>query len=83
MAAAKGPTARAIAKPVLKSKFMGTFSKGIPGGFSGKVGNIVGGNWKGIDYMRSMDKRKTTMPGRSASLRNRQSLALLSASSAA
>lgn len=32
---------------------MGTISKGILGGFSGKVGTVVGGNWKGIDYMRS------------------------------
>jgi hypothetical protein len=26
--------------------------KGILGGFSGKVGNVVGDNWKGIDSMR-------------------------------
>lgn len=32
---------------------MGRINKGILGGFSGKVGNVVGGNWKGIDYMRS------------------------------
>ncbi len=32
---------------------MGTFQKGILGGFSGTVGTVVGGNWKGIDYMRS------------------------------
>ena len=32
---------------------MGTFQKGILGGFSGKVGTVIGGNWKGIDYMRS------------------------------
>jgi len=36
---------------------MGTISKGILGGFSGKVGNVVGGNWKGIDYMRSKSNR--------------------------
>jgi hypothetical protein len=33
---------------------MGRFIKGILGGFSGKVGNIIGGNWKGISYMRSL-----------------------------
>ena len=33
---------------------MGTIKKGILGGFSGKVGNVVGGSWKGIDYMRSL-----------------------------
>lgn len=31
---------------------MGTISQGVLGGFSGKIGNIVGGTWKGIDYMR-------------------------------
>ena len=32
---------------------MGTIQKGILGGFSGKVGTVVGGTWKSIDYMRS------------------------------
>lgn len=31
---------------------MGKISQGILGGVSGKVGNIIGGNWKGIDYIR-------------------------------
>lgn len=31
---------------------MGTISKGILGGVSGKVGSVVGANWKGIDYLR-------------------------------
>lgn len=33
---------------------MGTIKKGILGGFSGKVGNIVGASWKGIAYIRSL-----------------------------
>jgi len=33
---------------------MGIISKGILGGFSGTVGNVVGGTWKGISYMRSL-----------------------------
>ena len=33
---------------------MATILNGITGGFSGKVGNIIGGSWKGIDYMRSI-----------------------------
>lgn len=33
---------------------MGTLKKGILGGFSGKVGNVVGASWKGIDYIRSL-----------------------------
>lgn len=31
---------------------MGKINQGILGGFSGKVGNVIGGTWKGIDYMR-------------------------------
>jgi len=31
---------------------MGKINQGILGGFTGKVGNVIGGNWKGIDYMR-------------------------------
>jgi len=31
---------------------MGKISQGILGGISGKVGNVVGGTWKGIDYIR-------------------------------
>ena len=31
---------------------MGTIKQGILGGFSGKVGTVVGANWKGISYMR-------------------------------
>jgi hypothetical protein len=38
----------------LKTIFMGSIKKGILGGFSGKVGTVVGGRWKGIDYIRSM-----------------------------
>jgi len=33
---------------------MGKIKQGILGGFSGKVGTVVGGVWKGIDYMRSL-----------------------------
>ncbi len=31
---------------------MGKIGQGILGGLSGKVGNIIGGSWKGIDYIR-------------------------------
>ena len=31
---------------------MGKISQGVLGGFSGKIGNVIGGSWKGIDYMR-------------------------------
>ena len=36
---------------------MVTIQKGILGGFSGKVGTVIGGAWKGIDYMRSKSSR--------------------------
>ncbi len=32
---------------------MGHYKKGILGGFSGKVGTVVGSSWKGIEYIRS------------------------------
>lgn len=41
---------------------MGTINKGILGGFSGKVGNVVGGSWKGIDYMRSKGGNRNSNP---------------------
>lgn len=41
---------------------MATFEKGILGGFSGKVGSVIGGSWKGIDYMRSKAPRRTFVP---------------------
>ena len=36
---------------------MGTIKKGILGGFSGKVGTVVGATWKGIAYMRSLPQK--------------------------
>jgi len=41
---------------------MGTINKGILGGFSGKVGSVVGGSWKGIDYMRSKGNNRNLNP---------------------
>lgn len=36
------------------TKTMGRIKKGILGGFSGKVGSVVGASWKSIDYIRSL-----------------------------
>lgn len=33
---------------------MGIIKRGILGGVSGKVANVIGGSWKGIEYLRSM-----------------------------
>ena len=31
---------------------MGIINQGILGGISGKIGNVIGASWKGIDYLR-------------------------------
>jgi len=38
---------------------MGTIKEGIMGGFSGTVGTVIGGNWNGIDYMRSRNANRS------------------------
>jgi len=43
-------------KPIKNQIIMGKINQGILGGFSGKVGTVVGGNWKGINYMRVLTK---------------------------
>src|SRR5690606_20643136 len=35
---------------------MGIYVKGLLGAFSGKVGSVVGSNWRSIDYLRSLPK---------------------------
>ncbi|HWW39802.1 DUF6266 family protein [Pedobacter sp.] len=46
---------------------MGKFLKGILGGFSGKIGNVIGAVWRGVDYMRSLP-RKSGKPATEAQL---------------
>ena len=41
---------------------MARIYKGILGGFSGKVGTVVGATWRGIDIMRSRPKRTNRIP---------------------
>lgn len=36
---------------------MGTLKNGVFGGFSGKVGPVVGASWKDIDYIRALPTR--------------------------
>ena len=55
---------------------MGTISKGILGGFSGKVGTVIGGSWKGIEYMRSQPGRRSFTPSE-AQLAQQQKFALV------
>jgi len=59
---------------------MGTIKKGILGGFSGKVGTVVGGSWRGIAYMRSLPlkvKNPRTVEQRSQRTKFATALALL------
>ena len=55
---------------------MAKINKGILGGFSGKVGNVIGGSWKGIDYMRSKPN-KVKDPKTEAQLAQRQKFAMV------
>ncbi|MFC3157917.1 DUF6266 family protein [Chryseobacterium arachidis] len=41
---------------------MARITKGILGGFSGKVGTIVGANWRGQDIIRSTPKPNSRPP---------------------
>lgn len=38
---------------------MARFLKGITGAYTGKVGNVVGSSWRGIDYIRSLPKKSS------------------------
>jgi len=41
---------------------MATFDKGILGGFSGKVGSVVGSRWRGKNIMRGLPQRTNYVP---------------------
>lgn len=55
---------------------MGRIKNGILGGFSGKVGSVVGASWLGIDYMRALPK-KSTKPATDFQLAQRNKMAML------
>ncbi|MEP7109656.1 MAG: DUF6266 family protein [Ferruginibacter sp.] len=38
---------------------MGTYIKGVLGGFQGTIGTVVGSTWKGIDYMKSRSRNSS------------------------
>src|SRR5690606_714314 len=52
------PVAHSINKfiHILNLKKMAIYAKGPLGSFSGKLGNIVGSNWRSIDYLRSLPR---------------------------
>ncbi|PRY55278.1 hypothetical protein B0I27_101247 [Arcticibacter pallidicorallinus] len=41
---------------------MAQFNQGVNGAFSGKVGSVIGSNWRDIDYMRGLAKRTPKNP---------------------
>ena len=55
---------------------MGTIKQGILGGFSGKVGTVVGASWKGISYMRGQAQHVKN-PRTAAQTYNRAALQLI------
>ncbi|MBO9675417.1 MAG: hypothetical protein J7577_18355 [Sphingobacteriaceae bacterium] len=38
---------------------MGRYSKGVNGAFSGKVGSVIGSNWRSVDYLRGLPKKSS------------------------
>lgn len=54
---------------------MATFKDGANGGFSGKVGNVVGYQWRGINVMRSLP-RKSKKPRSEKQLANEMRMKL-------
>jgi hypothetical protein len=59
---ARSPAACRHNYSFLKPFIMATIQKGILGGFSGKVGTVVGANWRGQDVIRSVPKKSTRVP---------------------
>jgi hypothetical protein len=55
---------------------MGRIKKGILGGFSGKVGTVVGASWRGVDYMRSLPEL-SNKPATKAQLAQQNKMTLL------
>lgn len=54
----------------LKNRYMATLKQGILGGFSGKVGTVVGSTWRGKNVLRAAP-RKSTKPVSAAQQRQR------------
>ena len=55
---------------------MGRIRKGVLGGFSGTVGTVIGGNWNGIDYMRSLPTFKKSRTSSQAQLEQQARFAI-------
>ncbi len=58
---------------------MGKFSNGIFGNFYGKIGNVVGSSWRGIDYLKSLPKINKNRVPTQAQLEQQVRFALMTA----
>ncbi|MBK5214765.1 MAG: hypothetical protein JJE55_14020 [Flavobacteriaceae bacterium] len=56
---------------------MGKFNDGIFGSFSGRVGNVVGANWRGIDVLRKRPRKKPNRTGTAGQLEQRAKFAMV------
>ena len=54
---------------------MGTIKQGVLGGFSGKVGSVIGSSWKGISVMRGI-AQSVSNPQTDAQLTQRQKFSI-------
>ena len=66
----------------LKANFMAKYHSGYLGPFDGKLGTAVGSRWKGIDYLRSIGRRRRTStpsPKQQAQRRGSQGVSELTA----
>src|SRR5690554_365868 len=72
------PVAHSINKfiHILNFKKMAIYVKGALGSFSGKLGNIVGSNWRSIDYLRSLP-RPSKKPASEKQIAHRAKFALV------
>jgi hypothetical protein len=59
LAAQAGLSFQVLSSYSFKLIKMATIKQGILGGVSGKVGTVVGANWKGINYIRSLPAHVT------------------------
>jgi hypothetical protein len=61
----------------LNFNVMGKFNDGIFGSFSGRVGNVVGANWRGIDVLRKRPRKKPGRVGTASQLEQRAKFSMI------
>lgn len=58
---------------------MGKFSKGMFGNFYGKIGQLVGSSWRGIDYLRSLPRINKNRQPTAAQLEQQMRFSMMTA----